>query len=116
MPKKPVSLPNGSTWPSQQDAEDHFRSIRDKYPPGSKIVSGTEFDDLHALLKHYDTCWPSEDSKIGPGVEHFETRVNRTNGGRTIGFRVVRTDGVALDFSFIKAVAWHPDNRDPTSR
>ncbi|NNH83558.1 DUF3223 domain-containing protein [Rhizobium laguerreae] len=105
MPKKPVSLPNGSTWPSQQDAENHFRAIRDKYPPGDKITSGFEFDDLHALLKLYDIGSSPEDSKIGQRVE-FETRVNRTNGGQTIGFWVVRTDGVALDFSFIKAVAW----------
>ncbi|EAV44217.1 putative (AF322013) ID483 (Bradyrhizobium japonicum) [Stappia aggregata IAM 12614] len=106
MPKKAVKLPNGAVWASQKDAEAHFREIRDKFPPRNKIGPGPEFEDLLALLTLYDINWPAEESKIGSGVSYFETRINRTNGGRTIGFWVVRSDGTSLDFSFIKAIAW----------
>lgn len=106
MPKKALKLPNGSMWASQRDAEEHFRGIREKFPPGTQIRPGSEYEDLLALLKLYDTNWPANESKIGSGVSYFETRVNRTNGGRTIGFWVVRTDGSSIDFSFIKAIAW----------
>ena len=106
MPKRPVRLPNGAVWASQGDAEEHFREIRDKFPPGVQIGPGPEYEDLFALLTLYDANWPAEESKIGSGVSYFETRINKTNGGRTIGFWVVRTDGTSLDFSFIKAIAW----------
>jgi hypothetical protein len=106
MPKKPVELPNGKKWASIGEAEDHFRSIRDRFPPSTKIASGPEYEDLIALLTLYDANWPAEETKMGSGVSYFETRINRTNGGRTVGFWVVRTDGTSIDFSFIKAIAW----------
>ncbi|MGO8059932.1 DUF3223 domain-containing protein [Rhizobium johnstonii] len=58
------------------------------------------------LLTLNDKNWAASEAKTGPGVSYFETRVNKTSGGSTIGFWVIRTDGSAIDFSFIRADAW----------
>lgn len=105
MAKKSVSLGNGRSWGSQGEAMDYFRAIRDRYPPGSVVTSNADHDDLLALIKRYDLTVADGPEKEGVGVERFETRTNVTNGGRTVGFWVVRIDGTETDFSFIRAVA-----------
>lgn len=105
MAKKPVSLENGRSWASQRAAEDHFRNIRDRYGPGKTVTSHADHDDLLALIRRHDLLVADGPSKEGVGVERFETRTNVTNGGRTVGFWIVRIDGSETDFSFIRAVA-----------
>lgn len=104
MARKPVSLSNGRSWPSRGAAIDHFRELRDRYPIGATVSDPADHDDLVALLRRYDTCGLDGPSKIGVGVDRFETRLNITNGGKNVGFWVVRLDGSETDFSFIRAV------------
>ena len=104
MAKKPVSLNNGRSWPSRGAAIDYFRELRDRYPVGATNSDPADHSDLMALLKRYDMCGLDGPSKIGAGVDRFETRLNITNGGRNVGFWVIRVDGSETDFSFIRAV------------
>lgn len=104
MVKKPVRLSNGKQWATRGDAIDHFRDLRDRHPIGVPISDPSDHEDLLSLLERYDLAITDGPSKIGSGVDHFETRVNITNGGRTVGLWVVRQDGSETDFSFIRAV------------
>lgn len=104
MAKKPVSLANGRSWPSRGAAIDYFRELRDRYPVGAAVSDPADHDDLMALLRRYDMSGFDGPRKIGVGVDRFETRLNITNGGRNVGFWVVRLDGSETDFSFIRAV------------
>ena len=104
MARKPVSLPNGKEWPSRGDAISYFRELRDRHTVGVPILDPSDHGDLLALLERYDLAITDGPSKIGVGVDHFETRINITNGGRSIGFWVVRVDDTETDFSFIRAV------------
>lgn len=104
MAGKPVSLSNGRSWPSRGAAIDYFRELRDRYPVGATVSDPADHDDLMALLRRYDMCGFDGPSKIGVGVDRFETRLNITNGGRNVGFWAVRLDGSETDFSFIRAV------------
>lgn len=104
MTKKPVRLPNGKEWPSRGDAISYFREIRDRHSVGAPILDRSDHDDLLALLERYDLAITDGPPKIGVGVDHFETRINVANGGRTIGFWAVRIDDTETDFSFIRAV------------
>ncbi|MEP3143546.1 DUF3223 domain-containing protein [Qipengyuania citrea] len=104
MAKKPVHLNNGRSWPSRGAAIDYFRELRDRYPVGATISDPADHSDLMALLERYDMCGLDGPSKIGVGVDRFETRLNITNGGKNVGFWVIRLDGSETDFSFIRAV------------
>lgn len=104
MAKKPVRLANGREWPSRGDAISYFKDIRDRHPIGAPILDRLDHDDLLALLERYDLAIADGLGKIGAGVDHFETRINVTNGGRSVGFWAVRVDGSETDFSFIRAV------------
>lgn len=108
MAKKSVSLGNGRSWGSQKAAEDHFRTIRDRYPVGSTVSSEMDHDDLLALVRRHDLLVADGPSKEGVGIRRFETRTNVTNGGHTVGFWIVRIDETETDFSFIRAVAGAP--------
>lgn len=108
MAKKPVDLGNGRYWGSQGEAQDFFRELRDRYPVGAIVTDATDHDDLLALLRRYDMSGLDGPSKIGVGIERFETRMNVTNGGRNVGFWAVRVDGSETDFSFIRAVNGTP--------
>jgi hypothetical protein len=109
---KPVTLSNGREWPSRDAAIEHFRSLRDRYPIEKSIDDPIDHDDLCALLERFDATFSTGPSKIGCGISHFVTRENFANGGRTIGFWVVRIDQTETDFSFIKAVTLLPTNPD----
>jgi hypothetical protein len=102
--RKPVRLTNGKVWPSRGDAISYFRRLRDRHPVGTPILDRSDHDDLLSLLERYDLAITDGPSKIGDGVDHFETRINVTNGGRSVGFWAVRVDDTETDFSFIRAV------------
>ncbi|WP_346910913.1 DUF3223 domain-containing protein [uncultured Roseibium sp.] len=104
MVRKPVRLANGKEWPSRGDAISYFRELRDRYPVGAPILDCSDHEDLLALLERYDLAITDGPPKIGAGVDHFETRINITNGGRNVGFWAIRVDGTETDFSFIRAV------------
>ena len=104
MAKKAVRLNNGKKWSSKGDAINYFRDLRDRHPVGAPILDPSDHKDLLALLERYDLAIADGPAKTGVGVDHFETRINITNGGRNVGFWVVRIDGSETDFSFIRAV------------
>lgn len=105
MPKKPFMLPNGRSWSSRQEAIAHFTEMLGRYSLDQTVTSASDFDDLVALLKHYDRDVPaSRETKLGPGVERFAKGHKRGDGFTTVCFFVHRIDGSFDDFSFIKAV------------
>lgn len=104
MAKKSVSLRNGRSWSARGEAIGYFRDLRDRQPLNTPIDDPSDHDDLLALLERYDLTITDGPTKIGVGVDHFETRVNITNGGRNVGFWVVRLDSSETDFSFIRAI------------
>jgi hypothetical protein len=105
MPTKPLTLPNGKTFLSRGAAETHFLDMRSRYPLNTPIDDPADHDDLLSLLERYDEAINDGPSKIGAGILHFETRLNRTNGGMNVGFWAIRQNGSETDFSIIKAVA-----------
>lgn len=76
------------------------------------IENSNHHDDLCALLERYDAAITIGPSKVGGGVAYFFTRKNEANGGKTIGFWVMRTDGTETDFSFKTAVSGRPKDAD----
>ncbi len=109
---KPVLLSNGREWSTRQKAEDYFRELRDRYPLDTRIDDPQDHDDLCSLLERYDAAISGGPSKIGCGIKYFVSRENQTNGGKTIGFWVIRTDDTETDFSFITAVSGRPKKSD----
>jgi hypothetical protein len=105
MPNKPLVLPNGKAFPSRGAAEDHFLDMRSRHTLNTPIDDAVDHEDLLALLERYDEAIHDGPSKTGVGIAHFETRLNRTNGGTNVGFWAVRVDNSETDFSIIKAVA-----------
>jgi hypothetical protein len=113
MPRgKNVVLSNGRQWATRDAALQHFRNLRDNYELETKIDDPDDHDDLCALLERFDSANSYGPSKIGCGISHFITRENYANGGKTVGFWVVRTDLSETDFSFVKAVSPSPANPD----
>lgn len=105
MPRgHPIVLSNGSEWPNKTATKNHFRVLRDRWPRGVVIDDRHDHEDLCALLERYDEVISTGPSKIGCGIDHFETRENNSHGGVTVGFWVIRKDGTDTDFSFIDAV------------
>jgi hypothetical protein len=104
MAKKAVSLRNGRAWGSRGEAISYFRHLRDRQTLNAPIDDPSDHDDLLALLERYDLTITDGPTKIGVGVDRFETRINVTNGGRNVGFWAVRRDGSETDFSFIRAI------------
>lgn len=113
MPRgHPIVLSNGSKWPNKAATKNHFRALRDRWPRGVVIDDRRDHEDLCALLERYDEVISTGPSKIGCGIDHFETRENNSHGGVTVGFWVIRKDGTDTDFSFIDAVDGQPRNPD----
>ena len=105
MPKKPLVLPNGKAFSSRGAAHTYFLDMRMSDALNTPVANPADHEDLIALLERYDEAILDGPSKTGKGIAHFETRMNRTNGGTNIGFWAVRVDNSETDFSIIKAVA-----------
>lgn len=105
---KQVELSNGRTWPTKKAATEHFRDMLSRYVDGDVVSDFNDHSDLTALLERFDTLVAEGPSKIGPGIERFERRLNRGDGWSSSGFWVVRVDGTATDFSYPNAVSGNP--------
>ena len=102
---KPVQLANGRSWPTQKDALDHFREILARYASNQRIDTPEDHDDLCALLIRYDmTATSGQGTKRGSGIAYFSRERNVGEKWSTDGFHVHRTDGSAIDFSYIRAI------------
>lgn len=102
---KPVILPNGRQWPTRTIAIEHFTQMLGRYSLDESVPPGADYDDLIALLRHYDRDVVSgAPTKIGAGVDRFAKGQKRGEGFTTECFFVHRVDGSFDDFSFIKAI------------
>jgi hypothetical protein len=96
MPATAIEI-GGLSFPTKEAAADFFRSILYCRPIGSPIPE-PDATALHWLLERH----PSFPSKVGVGIAHFSIRMT-PYGMR--GFEIVRIDGTATDFSFLKCLA-----------
>jgi hypothetical protein len=105
---KPIKLSNGREFPTQKAALEHFKQMLHRYGDGAVIDDAQDHEDLVALLERYDLAITDGPPKTGPGIDHFERRLNTAEGWTTPGFWVVQTTGQATDFSFYTAVKGQP--------
>ena len=102
---KSVNLPNGRNWRLQKEALEYFRAMLSRYSLGERVTESADHADLSALLQIYDGVLPPGGAtKAGTGIEYFSKQRNSGEGWSTDGFHVHRTDGSAVDFSYIQAV------------
>lgn len=101
----PITLPNGRSWSKKGNAVDHFKAMLARYADGDRVRDASDNADLEALLAVYDSVISAgQPTKAGPGVSHFERRMDRDHPGHTSCFFVVRTDGSSIDFSTRRAL------------
>lgn len=91
MPKIPVQI-GELRFASKGEAGEHFRQMLYRHPVGSRIPA-PDATELSWLLERH----PEVSDKVGIGVDYFSVR-SAIFGTKC--FEVVRTDGVATDFSF----------------
>lgn len=77
------------------EAGDAIRAIRDRYPVGSTV---DQLED-QKLLRDLIDLHEHAAEKIGCGIESFA--VDRPARGAHSGFKIIRTDGSEIDFSFL---------------
>jgi uncharacterized protein DUF3223 len=94
MPKKIIII-GERVYPSKTEALAAVREVRDRVrDTGSVSEADDEFiRDLLALH-------PRASENVGVGVDHFEVRDNIG----TEGFWIIRSDGSATEFSFMKCL------------
>jgi hypothetical protein len=90
-----VFLIGERTYRTKSAALDAIREVRERVKAqGSASAADDEFlRDLVALH-------PDAEGKVGAGIDHFEVRRNINNDG----FWIVRVDGTATEFSFMKSI------------
>jgi len=97
MLRSPLVL-GGQVFPTRKAARDAARRILHYYWPG-EIVRDQAHHQFHVDLVYLHS---SGVEKIGVGISHFEVRHNLFS---TTGFWLVRTDGTATDFSYLKCIS-----------
>lgn len=91
---KPIELPS-KRFAKRDDAIQFFRAMLHRYRDGEQVN-----DEDSLLLNELLQRLPDE--KIGVGVQHFYRARNPEQP--TSGFHVMRLDGKATDFSFMKCI------------
>ncbi|MFE3373922.1 DCL family protein [Streptomyces sp. NPDC059173] len=82
------------TWPTKGAAGDAVRAIRDAYNVDEKV----DRPEDHALLRDLIELHPDAPEKIGCGLDSFV--IDQPMRGRHSEFKIVRTDGTEIDFSY----------------
>ena len=101
----PVSLSNGKSWPTKNQAYEHFKEMLARYIVGEQVSDAEDHSDLRALLMVYDeSVVEGQFTKAGSGIDYFEKGVDDQHPGKTKCFYVVRTDGSRIDFSLKHAL------------
>lgn len=87
------------------DASSFFKEILNRYKIGDR-VNDEDAADLSALLERHD----ERDEKVGKGVVGFEVRSPPDDAPQFSQkcFWVVRSDGTAIDFSYVHCLAPKP--------
>jgi hypothetical protein len=76
------------------DATAFFKTMLNSYSVG-QVVSGSDTNDLHALLERHD----EKSEKVGVGISYFKVdSAPDPYGGKC--FWIVRVDGTEIDFSY----------------
>jgi hypothetical protein len=91
MPKNSVQI-GELQFGSKGEAEEYFRQILRRHPVGIRIPAPDATEVSWLLERH-----PEVAEKVGVGADHFSV-LDAVFGTRCL--EVVRTDGVATDFSF----------------
>ncbi|MGW4049498.1 DCL family protein [Streptomyces sp. NPDC004779] len=86
------------TYRTKGDAKEIIRAILYSHPVGSTV----EDEEHHLLLLDLLDMHPHAEDKIGPGVEAFA--IAPPQRGPYPGFRVIRTDGTYIDFSYLECL------------
>ncbi|MGW1468458.1 DCL family protein [Streptomyces sp. NPDC002308] len=86
------------TYRTKKAAEEAIRAIRDSYEVGATV----DHVEDHALLRDLIDLHPDAGEKIGCGIEAFV--IDRPMRGKHSGFKIVRTDGTEIDFSFLSCL------------
>lgn len=107
-----ITLTNGKTWASQKTAKAHFRDILHAYTNGGVVDDAGHHDDLVALVARFDAVLPVQERKGSAGIARFERRLNTGTGFATPGFWLVRPNGEATDFSYLRAVEGRGKSQD----
>lgn len=107
-----ITLTNGKTWASQKAAKAHFKEILHGYANGAIVDDPGHHDDLAALVTRFDEVLPAEERKGAAGIARFERRLNTGAGFATPGFWLVRPNGEATDFSYLRAIEGRAKSRD----
>jgi hypothetical protein len=85
--------------------EDRIRTIVAKYQKGNAPIDPIDQQWLDIVLRHHYQYA----AKVGCGIQHLEVRTNPSWNGATRGLWIVRTDGTAVDISWV--VALKPEGR-----
>jgi hypothetical protein len=107
-----ITLTNGKTWASQKAAKAHFKDILHAYSNGAIVDDAGHHDDLVALVARFDAVLPVEERKGSAGIARFDRRLNTGAGFATPGFWLVRPNGEATDFSYLKAIEGRIKSQD----
>ncbi|MFB8038991.1 DCL family protein [Streptomyces sp. NPDC056004] len=80
-------------------AGDAVREVRDRYPVGSEV---DQLED-QKLLRDLIDLHEHADEKIGCGIDAFV--IDQPLRGRHSGFKIIRTDGTEIDFSYLACLS-----------
>lgn len=86
------------TYRTKGDAKEAVRTVLYGYPVGSTV----DDEEHHLLLLDLLDRHPHAEIKIGSGVEAFA--IAPPQRGPSPGFRVKRTDGTHIDFSYLECL------------
>lgn len=86
-------------YPTKSAAGDAIREIRDRYQVGETVHQLEDQELLRDLIDlHKEAA-----EKIGCGIDSFV--IDRPMRGQHSGFKIVRTDGSEIDFSFLSCLS-----------
>ncbi len=94
-------------FPTKAAAKAEVRRVLNDSPAGEPL-HGTALDLITALIQLH----PTAEEKIGSGVKSIVTKRTRFDN---MVFRIVRTDGSDIDFSYLKAIDGEPDKMQDSS-
>lgn len=87
------------TYRTKGEAGDAVRAIRDRYDVGATV---DQLDD-QKLLRDLIDLHKEASEKIGCGIHSFV--IDRPLRGQHSGFKIVRTDGSEIDFSYLSCLS-----------
>jgi hypothetical protein len=97
QPRQPVTL-GGKVFETKTQVTEYIKDIIANHPLGP--LSGEALAVVGELFSFH----PDSETKIGPGIERIDLRLNRNFSGTAKGFWIVRVDGTETDISYKKCL------------